>query len=319
MNRGYVNVKNIGKANKIINLSTRCRNNIKKFEQDIVSLSELSVLLLSPLKDIIDTKGDIIVIPDTKLQGFPFEVLLFDPKWGDEKKNLIVNFNITYAPSLSELLQRNVDHDKTSKFDFIGFAPGSFSKGSRNDITDLPLSLTEVDRISDLFQSNSYHALTFTEQLASLPNLLEYGNQTKILHFATHSKPAPLFSSTLLLSPSQVDESLSSVEYFDIIASNISPQVVVLSCCNTFQGTSYQGEGIINLSRAFLLNGTSSVIYSLFNTEEHFANEFMYRFYLRYIKSGNITWSVNETKREYLNHPVYSNPLFWTNFNIMKR
>lgn len=314
-----INIINIGEADNIIKLMNDCRNNIKKIETDNNSLLLLSKALLPQLKKFTESNLDLIIIPDVSLQGFPFELLILDDQITSNQKLLISRFNAIYAPSITELTINNSFDATTYNYDFIGFAPGYFTNYTNNWLPDLPLSLLEVKRISNLFIKNNCPCLTFTGPCATNVNLYKYANQTKILHIATHSENSSLLSSALLFYQSQCYNTLTNIDYFDIASCIKGPEIVVLSSCNTYHGIKYQGEGTINLVRAFLSTGTTYVIYSIFNTEENFANEFMYKVYSRYINNRNIVLSLNDTKREYLNHPIYSNPIFWANFNIIMR
>ena len=63
--------------------------------------------------------------------------------------------------------------------------------------------------------------------------------------------------------------------------------VVVLSGCATGDGSMLRGEGVLGLTYGFLVNGSGSVIASLWPVEDASTARFMNEFYRAYRKSGN--------------------------------
>ena len=65
----------------------------------------------------------------------------------------------------------------------------------------------------------------------------------------------------------------------EILELKLNADAVVLSACKTALGKEIAGEGIVGLSRAFVLAGAKSVIVSLWSVESNSTAVLMKRFY----------------------------------------
>lgn len=107
--------------------------------------------------------------------------------------------------------------------------------------------------------------------------------QYRIVHFASHSlinNVHPELSGVVL---SLVDRAGRPEDGFlranDIFNLNLSADLVVLSACRTALGREIRGEGLVNLTRAFMYAGTPRVVASLWSLDDKVSAEFMVRFY----------------------------------------
>src|SRR4029077_10497242 len=86
----------------------------------------------------------------------------------------------------------------------------------------------------------------------------------------------------LVLAPTAADDGLLTVS--DIITlKNLRAKLVVLSACQTGRGK-ITGDGVVGLSRAFIIAGAPSVLVSQWNVDDimtDFQMEKFYRFYLK--------------------------------------
>jgi len=71
----------------------------------------------------------------------------------------------------------------------------------------------------------------------------------------------------------------------EILEFKLNADVVVLSACKTALGKEIAGEGIVGLSRAFMLAGSKSVIVSLWSVESNSTAVMMKSFY-SHLKHG---------------------------------
>ena len=93
-------------------------------------------------------------------------------------------------------------------------------------------------------------------------------------------------------------------------------ELVNLSACQTALGK-ISGEGIIGLSRAFLIAGSRSVLVSLWNISDEATAIFMLQFYQYYFKSGNKGLALQKTIQQFQNHNDYSHPIYWSGFTLV--
>ena len=253
----------------------------------------------------LDRFRKLTIIPDGTLNGIPFTLL---SKSSKHYRPLILDHEVSLTPSISYLIKnRNLDYRATSDM-FFGLADPDY--GSRvfpeayqdetkgfykravddfNLFTPLPETRTEVVNIARLFQSDSvttvYGKEASESKIKSL-NLEEY----RYLHFATHGilgnqipgvdEPALVLAAELENSAQDGFLTLSEVEEL-----KLNSEMVVLSACDTGSGKYFTGEGIMGLSRGFLLAGSRSVIVSLWPVASEATVELMTLFYQN-LRSG---------------------------------
>ncbi len=266
----------------------------------------LSRMLFGNLLDGI-TATRALLIPDGPLNGVPFAAL---PVAGGSDQLLLDRFLIGYAPSLTLALSpprktRNSGRRVAVISDPV-YAPDdrrlpSLASGggnlrsprqvSPNKLTRLPYSALEAKAVIENFGSDAAISLSGfdatperVEQLAS--------TELSVLHFATHAvarKDSPE-RSALYLSEYSADGTLrpdSQITANDVMRTGLKAGVVVLSGCATGDGSMLRGEGVLGLTYGFLVNGSGSVIASLWPVEDASTARFMNEFYRAYRKSGN--------------------------------
>lgn len=201
---------------------------LKKAGNDTQFAYESSYLfnkLIYPVKECINDKSRLIIIPDEYLAYIPFETLV-DNEVKDEfiidlcKMNYLLNdFEVVYNNSASlwwnarmNTLEdsENTDSKKPISESFIGFAPvfnnvnsnndfenkecdstnynlvhRSFSLGS-NRFLELPYSKEEVEQINDLFIKKGCLSEVLLNQNATKHSFLHNIKDYKYVHIATH-------------------------------------------------------------------------------------------------------------------------------------
>jgi CHAT domain-containing protein len=104
--------------------------------------------------------------------------------------------------------------------------------------------------------------------------------QAKLIHLATHGLLDDLRQSgipgALALAPSAGDDGFLSSD--EIAQMRLQADLVVLSACDTGQGT-ISGDGVIGLSRAFMIAGAGRVMVSLWQVPDDSTAELMQQFY----------------------------------------
>lgn len=97
-------------------------------------------------------------------------------------------------------------------------------------------------------------------------------------------------------------------------------QLVVLSACETGQGTASAGQGIYGLRRAFLLAGAATVITSLWKVDDLATGELMtlyYRLLLDKRKPANRLTAMQQAMQTLRHRPGRAHPYYWAPFLVI--
>ncbi|MBW2569657.1 MAG: CHAT domain-containing protein [Deltaproteobacteria bacterium] len=139
----------------------------------------------------------------------------------------------------------------------------------------------------------------------------------RYIHFATHASLPGMVQGInepfILLS--QVENYGSDDGFLtlsDVLDLKLNADMVALSACVTGVGKEVEGEGVVNLARAFQYAGAKAVVVSLWEVASEPAVEYMKIFY-GHLKAGRdrseaLKFARNEIKAK------YPNPFFWAVF-----
>ncbi len=145
----------------------------------------------------------------------------------------------------------------------------------------LPETKLEVDSIARLFSAGS--SRIETGAAASKTTLLAADlRQVPYLHFATHGALAgeiPGLGEPALILAAGKDAADSLLLASEAEQLKLNATLTVLSACNTGSGRVTSGEGVMGLSRAFLVAGSRSVMVSMWPVESNATVELMVAFY----------------------------------------
>lgn len=188
---------------------------------------------------------------------------------------------------------------------------------------DLPGTVVEVEKLKKTVFTN---ANTISEKKASealLKELSKQGELSKycILHFACHGYFDSALSEMSSVLFSEVSGKLGDISQEDGYLTvgeastlNLSAQIVCLSACQTGLGENQKGEGMIGLSRAFMVAGAKNVGATLWCVDDEATAEFMARMYKK-VKSGmSYSEAYCKVKNEFRNSDEYSHPYYWAAF-----
>ena len=101
----------------------------------------------------------------------------------------------------------------------------------------------------------------------------------RAVHLACHGlvdTDEPLQSALALTAEADTDGRLTAAEVFSM---RVPADLVVLSACDTGRGTVLASEGLLGLTRAFLIAGAPRVICSLWKVDDAATRALMTRFY----------------------------------------
>ncbi len=274
---------------------------------------------VGPLFDGIDNKNNIIIIPDGLIHQIPFESL-----YQEDGSFLIEKFSFQYILANYFL---NTDTPLISKSkSFLGFGT-NYSEDLNNKLElsgkishDYKLSTlrSSEHEITDL--SQSYDASVFTGTKATLSNFLTADLTSDILHLSLHGivNHQDPYASYIVFDTNEDDFLLSSAQISNL---QMSPNLVVLSSCNSATGKITEGEGTYSLSRAFLQAGAKNIVSSLWPASENSSYSILSNFIKTSQKMESYTQSLRNSKIQHLENssPRYQHPYFWANYILTGR
>lgn len=216
----------------------------------------------------------------------------------------------------------------------------------------LPYSRMEVDSIENLLQANRFQVMKFTRQEASEESLTRLGAPSpQILHFSTHAffmdNIAPLagrkilgyneqeylaeygYGQGLFFSNSGVEWNQGSSDQkgipprldniltaYEISRLDLSgTDLVVLSACDTGQGSPETNTEYMGLVRAFKIAGAKSVLMSLWEVDDEATGKLMILFYKEWLKGTEYHEAFRRAQLQMSR--IYSNPYYWAGFVLM--
>jgi CHAT domain-containing protein len=120
--------------------------------------------------------------------------------------------------------------------------------------------------------------------------------------------------SSLALSPSGDDDGfLTALEVFRL---RCPADLVVLSACETGKGKVYRAEGIIGLTRAFMLAGAPRVLVSLWKVDDEATAALMGRFYEAWRKGVPTARALREAQEFVRGQEKWRHPRFWAAWSL---
>lgn len=251
---------------------------------------------LSRLKD-----KKLTIIADGSLLNFPFEALCTNANTRI-KDSYLINFSeISYLQSYSAFEKIKQWKNNASK-KILATVPYQFSDKS------LP-TLTRSKEVIEYLDKYSSSAILFDKQ-ATKEKFKDAIKEYEVLHLNTHAgidsktqTPWIAFSNTKMT----LDE---------LYGISNQAELVILDACKTNEGQILSGEGIFSLSRGFFMNGTKSVLSSLWNVNEKAGNEIITSFYAELQNGNTKSKALQLAKINYLQQHQLSEilPYHWASF-----
>ena len=301
---------------------------------------ELSAILLDPAETLIRDKTHLVIIPDEELTQLPFETLpekvAHSPVNPHNNPNspdplpltthnypyMLLRHSVSYH--LSSTLWLTANRAYPDPLSFCGFAPVNFTQGTPAVYACLPESGEEVRHIGNSFRDHGERTGIFLFEKANEQNFLTWSSGYSILHLATHSvvdndEPE---NSGILFYPAAPGDSSSEdqVLHLDEIENlSLDHRLVVLSSCSGGKGMLTRTEGMLALSRGFILAGAGNVICSLWNVRDKYTMDFMIDFYREVLSGNDFPEALRRTKIRMLSQESTSLPLLWAGFVLTGR
>ncbi len=227
--------------------------------------------IVAPVEKHLPGSGALTVIPHGPLHELPFEALV-DP----DGNFLFERWRVSVAPSVSALAFARGRHRPAQPSDsFVGFSSGQ----------GLSLPDVEIGEIAPFFGGDK---VTFRSTEAYFENYERLAPGADHLFIASRGVHVPGSRTEtyveILPTPGVHDSRLHAVE---IAATEIQAQLVVLAACDTGRGEAFLSDERLDLTRAFLIAGASSVLATRWKVPESRAtSRFLIDFYRAYRTGG---------------------------------
>lgn len=248
------------------------------------------------------------IIPNAELSNLPFEMLLnADSKINDFRKlpYLIHKYNFSYSLSSSITKLNNTKRGKS--FEKMTVFSPSFEE---QKLTQLQLSKDKGKSIA-----NKFNASFFDNKKANLKAFKNALQENKIISVFSHGQSfndfennnKGIYFSDGFLSLSEIYNLKSNCDF------------LLLGACETGLGGKDNGEGNINLARAFSSIGVKSMLLASWKIDEESTIKITENF-LKNLQDGYTkSEALQKAKLEFLNNanPRNANPFYWAGLNII--
>jgi len=279
-------------------------------------LRELYSELIAPVAGALPSDGTPVVIePHAALWLLPFAALLTtDDTW------LADQWPLLYSPSAHVLDEIRQEPDYGGPGDLKALIVGNPlmpavppQDGLEIKLQPLPGAEQEARAISAFFPGRCTLLLGADADRATVETLAE---KHGILHLATHGiayADDPLASFVALAEPQHGDGPLTARETLSL---SLPADLVTLSACQTGLGR-VSGDGMIGLSRAFLVAGARAVLVSQWNVSDQATAALMVAFYRGYLEWDNKAIALQRAMQALCANPEYAHPRYWAPFVVV--
>lgn len=278
-------------------------------------LRDLYDTLIAPVAAHLPTDGTPVVIePHGPLWLLPFAALrTSDDTW------LIDEWPLLVTPSKDALEEIRTEPDYGTPAELDGLLVGnpemptiSLGDDVELELSPLPGTEAEVTQIAALLPAERRRVLLGAEAgRAQVQRLaVDYG----VLHLATHgiaSEGDPLASFVVLAADDGDDGRLTARQVVDLA---LPADLVVLSACQTGLGR-VSGDGMLGLSRSFLVAGARAVLVSLWSVSDEATADLMTAFYQGYLSYDDKALALQQAMQKV--RQTYPHPRDWAAFAVV--
>ena len=280
-----------------------------------VALFNLYRQLIQPVESIFKGKS-VIIVPHEELAYLPFDAFLsrYEPETGlnyTAWPYLVRTYDISYLYN-SQLIDRESDPGMHLP-PVLAWVP-EYSGSWEDSFRNLKGASEEVQEILKIAEGRHIHE---NMDKAKAEQILE---QDAVLHLAMHTLTANAAGgSAAFLLKDEADPSQDQRLYdYEINALALTSPMVVLSSCESGGGRLERGEGIMSLSRSFLLAGAGSVVHTLWPVDDARGPRLMVEFYREMKRGHSKSRSLSRAKKTYLagSPPTYAHPYYWAAYQV---
>ncbi len=276
-------------------------------------LQLLHQILIEPIIDLLptDVNSPIIFIPHYDLFLVPFAALQ-----DSDNRYLIEHHTILTSPSI-QVLELTRQHQNRVR----GLRQAALIVGDPTIHPNFQLDPHKLRQMPRAKEAAEVIAATLRTQAISGDNatkvaILDRMLNTRIVHLSAHGLIDDLQSSgipgAIILAPSGDDD--GAIHAIDILQLKLDSELVVLSACSTGRGK-ITGDGVIGLSRCFILAGVPSIVVSLWDMGAPAAKLLMTEFYQNLARGDDRAAALRRAMLT--TKDVLMTPLDWASFTLI--
>ena len=277
-------------------------------------LQLLHQILIEPIIDVLptDANSPIIFVPHYDLFLVPFAALQ-----DSNNRYLIENHTILTSPSIQVLEITRQHQNRVRGLRQAALIVGDPTIAAK--FKENPYKLRQIPRAKEAAEAIAATLGTeaITGENATKVAILDRMLNTRIVHLSAHGLLDDFQGSgipgAIILAPSG-DSDDGALNAAEILRLKLDSELVVLSACST-GGGKITGDGVIGLSRCFILAGVPSIIVSLWNMGAISAKLLMTEFYQKLARGENraaaLRCAMLTTKAR------FPSPIAWAAFTLI--
>lgn len=247
------------------------------------------------------------LIPNAELSNFPFEMLLFKNTSTNDWRKLpyLINkyhFNQVLSSSITHLNSK-----PSNERNNLVFLLPSFKS---EELQELHISKAKAKEFEE-----KYGALLLHDKLATKKSFSEYLKTNSVISVFSHGQSFVDFDD----SKKGIYFSDGFLSLEDIYKLESNSDFLILGACETGLGGRDNGEGNINLARAFTSIGVKSMLLAFWKIDEESTLEITSSFF-DFLKQGlSKSEALQKAKLEYIKktNPRNTSPFYWAGLQIV--
>lgn len=264
----------------------------------------LYTALVRPAQTILKGKSSLVIVPDGLLWQVPFQALQ-----RPDGVYLIENASIAYAPSFTVLKALKKTAQKRHS------ARTMLAMGNPDGET--PVQADEVRALQQLYGEKS--SRTYLGRDATVNQFRKSSAGFDVVHVAAHGifNDREPMSSHMILASSAGQPQAGWLRAREIQSLQLHAELVVLSGCETGQGTFEDGEGLLGMSWAVLAAGAHGSLASAWRVEASSTTQMMIAFHQEMLHGVNKAESLRRSEIKLIHSEKYKHPFYWAGFVFM--
>lgn len=263
----------------------------------------LRALLLGPVEPLVREAHRLILVPDKRLHGLPFESL---PAAGGSAGFLAGSRAVAYVPAAAFVLRR------APRPRADGAALALVAAPAAHPALDLPALAHAEREVRAIRRAWSGARVELLDGPAATPAALRslLARPVDALHVVGHAVLHPGTGPRILLAPGS--EPLTAD---DVAGLAPAPPLVVLSACETAEGELVGGEGVLGLVRAFTLAGSRQIVATLWSADDAASATLMGAFHER-LRAGEQPVAALASARREMLAGEFVHPFYWAGYAV---
>ena len=316
---------------------TAFRKKLKSAEPDNFTVPGeiLYLFLIEPVRSFLNGRHRLIIVPDERLTGLPFEAFIRNDCSTAVDNSAILNylvrdFEVIYHdPAEGWNESDHTDPEGVtvtlddSRFSFMGFSP-AFDKNLQ--LEALPGARSEIGEICALFRQKGLPASMVLGECSQKEFFSAIACRGRIVHLATHCIPDQandkpggfLFSACTPRGKSNhLQEALLTMD--DLKMMKPEADLLVLNGCASSGARLKAGILKSSLTRLFLRAGVRNILSTLWNVTDQLAKEFMLDFYRSWLSGKTYSEALRDVKLQWINRRETAMPTVWAPYVLTGR